>query len=320
MLIITVITLSLAALSRRNLRQALDEQLSTQALYAAESGINDVLAKLPTVSGNIANCDASKTSFSTPVSLDSSGIIRYTCVLVDKTPPQINTDITQNTVKSYPIKSANPVSELTINWKSTNTNSVNIGAPQCNAISLTCFSDSTSWSNNNNLGVLRIRLLPDNGTLSRTNLGNTIDIVAFPGTYNTNPSVFTASSTSTKKLMSGACDTKSCNVTINGLNTTLPGKYYIQLYSYYADVNVTITGKDSLNSNLSFIDAQATIDSTGAANDVLRRLRVSVPLPNVSSLPPYVLSVGDDICKRFTTNAKATTNSADANAAACNPF
>ena len=43
MIILSVVTIGMVLLSSREQRQALDKQLSTQAFYAAESGINDVL-------------------------------------------------------------------------------------------------------------------------------------------------------------------------------------------------------------------------------------------------------------------------------------
>ena len=42
-MIISLIVLGFSQVSRRNARQALDRQLSSQAYYAAESGINDVV-------------------------------------------------------------------------------------------------------------------------------------------------------------------------------------------------------------------------------------------------------------------------------------
>ena len=41
MIVVGLIVLGFAQISRRNQRQALDRQLSTQAFYAAETGVND---------------------------------------------------------------------------------------------------------------------------------------------------------------------------------------------------------------------------------------------------------------------------------------
>ena len=41
MIVISLIVLGFAQISRRNQRQSLDRQLSTQAFYAAETAVND---------------------------------------------------------------------------------------------------------------------------------------------------------------------------------------------------------------------------------------------------------------------------------------
>ncbi|HSX32249.1 MAG TPA: pilus assembly PilX N-terminal domain-containing protein, partial [Candidatus Saccharimonadales bacterium] len=41
MIVISLIVLGFAQIARRNQRQSLDRQLSTQAFYAAETGVND---------------------------------------------------------------------------------------------------------------------------------------------------------------------------------------------------------------------------------------------------------------------------------------
>jgi hypothetical protein len=52
---------------------------------------------------------------------------------------------------------------------------------------------------------------------------------------------------------------------------------------------------------IAFTGAQAIIDSTGQAGDVLRRLQVTVPLQASSrdQLADYVIQTTDSICKRF---------------------
>lgn len=305
-LIITVITLSLSSLSRRNLRQALDEQLSTQALYAAESGINDAIAKKDTITSDISSCSESAAVFTSPT-LDPSGSVRYTCVLMDKTPDKIIADVAQDYVKSYPLtaEGANKISSLIVTWKNVDSNSP-ASFQNCTG---DCFLNSNNWGDR--IGVLRLRLLPKNASLTRATLGDTIDIIAHPGTLNGSADATLDASISRQKLIYGNCNSAdgTCRMTISNLSTgvaTLPGEYFIQMSSFYKDVNVTVEARDASGSPISFTGAQLMIDSTGASSDVLRRLRVNVPISNVSSLPAYVLSSGENLCKRFTTNATET--------------
>ena len=48
MLVITLIVIGFTQVSNRNRRESLDRQLSTQAFYAAESGVNEALKVLRT--------------------------------------------------------------------------------------------------------------------------------------------------------------------------------------------------------------------------------------------------------------------------------
>src|SRR5258708_5693843 len=100
MLVLTLIVLSFAKVSRREERNALDRQLSTQAFYAAESGINDstVVIKSWIASGSsnlntdyMTTCTGFAAVAGLPVALDpaklsGSGAASYTCWFVDPSP------------------------------------------------------------------------------------------------------------------------------------------------------------------------------------------------------------------------------------------
>jgi hypothetical protein len=77
--------------------------------------------------------------------------------------------------------------------------------------------------------------------------------------------------------------------------------YYLRLSTLYrSNTHVVITGSDGTGA-IKFIGSQAKIDSTGKAQDVLRRILVSVDLTdaNDSFIPSGALASGDSICKRF---------------------
>lgn len=331
-LIITVITLSLASLTRRGLRQSLDEQLSAQAQYAAETGVNDAVEKLKANSQYTAS-DCSQTGGSDSNNLTNNVLnaeknIRYTCVTVNPLPTNLNTDVTPSGIKSYLIKdyNNNPIKSLTLNWGSTNTGaSVNVTTP-CTTTS-GCFAPSSSWGDR--LGVLRARLISTAAKNTSTN--KVLDIIAYPGAKESNVTdeILDGSSSPKSKLLFAKCSNGKCEVSINNLpNVSPPDDYYLQLYSYYKDINVTITGVTYANVDVVFKGAQASIDSTGASGDVLKRVRVTVPLgssstlSNYNNLPPFNLIVGDELCKRFYTNSSVTAEDTTGYPAGftCNPF
>ena len=120
MVITSLVVLSFAFLARQNQTRNLNSQLSTQAFYAAESGINVAASKLRQPGGlsDITKCsDTSQLSDSQQVGDDDT--VKFTCVLVDQAPTNL---------KYYPIStekstvvhvktSGNPTSML-VSWQS----------------------------------------------------------------------------------------------------------------------------------------------------------------------------------------------------------
>lgn len=92
MVILSLITIGFTRMMQREQRQALDRQLTRQALYAAESGINDVYeyirtADPMTLDVEKTECDVSMLPNGGVIS--DSGNVAYTCALYDKTPGEL---------------------------------------------------------------------------------------------------------------------------------------------------------------------------------------------------------------------------------------
>jgi len=311
-LIITIVTLSLSVFSRRELRQALDEQLSSQALYAAESGINDAISLIENglLNSNVKDCSESEQAKITSTRiLNSEANVRYTCILVNQSPTEINTDVTTSKSKLYSLDpgEGKSIASLTFSWKNTNASSPIID--NCSpTLTAGCFTQSGTWGDR--LGVLRVRLFPLPATDINSDTfdaSNAIDIVGYPG-GSTASLPFAVSAFDKTKLQYANCTNGICTTTISDLNV-LASKFYVQLSSLYKDINVTLTGSNaSGGGNTEFFGAQVKIDSTGAASDVFKRLEVSVPLGESSDLPFYSFGVGDKLCKRFETSNTGTVN------------
>lgn len=303
-IIITIITLSLSSLTRRELRQSLDEQLSSQALYAAESGVNDAVKAInnnPATGDEISDCNEGLAFTGGSNILGDN--IRYTCVLIDKSPESIVTDLTPYAVKTYLLDaSVGNIDTLTFTW--TNTDDSTVEFPDCDNAE-GCLIPSTQWGNR--LALLRLRLFaaPTTGGLKRFDFTNALDITAHPYVVNGG-----LEESGNNQVLEGSCFGTSCRVTIDVGNVN---SYYLQAYTYYRDAKLTITGTSSEpgSPDIQFIGAQAEIDATGAAADVVRRIRVNVPLGNFSSneLPVSGVTIGDKLCKRFITNTSGTSDS-----------
>jgi hypothetical protein len=98
-------------------------------------------------------------------------------------------------------------------------------------------------------------------------------------------------------ISGAACSTGKCTVTIRSMvPSTL---FYLRLSQLYRGSNVTITAR-STSGVARLKGAVAMVDSTGKAQDVLRRIVVAVPLQQASTgTPGSALNSGDSVCKRF---------------------
>lgn len=324
MALLTLIALGFASLAAREQRQALDQQLNTQAFYAAESGINEAINSNATVS----DCDGNAfTSFG-----DAS--VRNTCVVINNKLSTLEySSIDAEGAVTVPIHPDTNLNKLIINWQDKNGGSA-FGSATCEHY----MYDKTSWGGTT--GVLRVMLMPGVFNSGRSELINrTQSLFLYPSPLGCGGTTFTALQVNDPAnyqqqgvFVSGACDStvvnrKFCRSVIN-VNIANTETYYLRFRPLYNSVSVTIEGLDSSGNNVKFIGAQTEIDSTGKTTDVLRRLVVRVPsTENSSWSPKNAVETTNTFCKRLFVvpgiNAVTDVTGADGNGApafgVCNP-
>jgi len=304
MIVISLIVLGFAQVARREQRGSLDRQLSTQAFYAAESGVNDVKSLLSTVSPTAIQTKSTCQKSATPsiynslypnkYIIDSAHQVSYPCVLVSPFVSQlVDQNLTPGKDWVMPIApvtgtgTPSSISNLTVTW--TPPNGVSPSTNNCAITNPVATKRSCAY------GVMRLEIVPTD-TLDRNSL-NDNDMVTFfypvpngggTGTVAFNPGTSTAGADCTSGNV--------CSATIGGLTA---GSYYIRTQMVYAgSANITVTGRNT-SGPINFSGAQVQIDSTGKAQDVLRRIRVSYALNAGNDYPQNALQSTDSICKRF---------------------
>lgn len=305
MIVISLLVLGFAQVSRHEQRNSLDNQLSTQAYYAAESGVNDAASairqKLATNSPVPARkvCgDNSNYDFSTSSQLSSG--VSYSCVLIDPAPPTLNYSVgSDGAVIPLISGSGQPFRTVTISWTPI---AQPDGSFPANPLSgclasagkLPPVSGSGAWSCK--YPMLRTEIVPT-AILSRSSLLNNSKVNFFePVTSGAG----TASAAQGGKVIGARCVAgarPTCQVVMSGFSGA---QYYMRLGALYGSTNVTISATDAAGA-VGLEGAQADIDSTGSAQGVLRRVVVAVDLNDANStrLPSAALTSGDSICKRF---------------------
>jgi Tfp pilus assembly protein PilX len=324
---VTLVAVSFAFISRQNQTQSLNSQLSTQAFYAAESGVNQAIKKLKSANGlgDVTNCNNGLFD-GADSTLNSDGTVKYTCVLVNNQPVDLRYDsISTDGSTIVHVRTNSPVNDLMISWQDTSgdktsnldtfaDNSSNFYLPQKSFIKGISGGDSAYNARSAQFplhtGILRATIIPTSAANSAGNLiANSQNIFLYPrGSASTNGLGSVAALGAGGKdgvFGDGNCNVDSlpdfCNVKITGINST---DFYLRLKAVYKNVAVTIrafNGASPSASNVSgsvpLIGTQAVIDSTGKASDTVRRIQVRVPLQEGFIFPEYALESADTICK-----------------------
>lgn len=311
LVLISLITLGFAYLVRQNQRSALNRQLSTQAFYAAESGVNDAVKQISTI-GDVTNCSDTATRVGNP-QLDGTNV-EYTCVLVNTRPDTLVYDSisTDASTVAHITTGGTTITSLQIAWQDTgpaaNTNSfAPLGGgfkfPQKNRVCSdgSCVQGTLDFPDK--IGVLRTTVIPADGAVSYDNtVSNSRNFFMFPMASNTgSPSSGTVSMTGADGVFGdGECSStntpRTCVVNINNVGST---DLFLRLRAIYKPVAATITAYNG-STRVPISGAQAIVDSTGRAQDVTRRIQVRVPLSPAYLFPEFAIESANTLCKRMT--------------------
>lgn len=324
MIVMSLIVLGFAQISRRNQRESLDRQLSTQAFYAAESGVNDARELITTAAQNNqaipakTSCTDTASGFYSSLitgkNINAANNVSYSCVLVDPSPKSLEYSDIGTTGTIIPLESTGPnFSTIKVTWKS-KTNSATPAA-NCPAGVNNVFTSAANWTCG--YGVMRLDLVPVNGaTLNNGGLqDSTFTLFAVPRQSGTAVNTAYAGG---GRVINAACSNDQCEVTITGLSTNV---YYMKAISLYQNASLEVSGTDGTGSSISLTGAQIIIDATGKAQDVLRRIQVHLPINGYGSrnqLPDNAIESTDSLCKRFSAMENYFDNSSTA--AGTNPL
>jgi hypothetical protein len=303
MFLLTLIVLSMSKNARNEQRQSLDRQLSDQAFYNAESGINDTLDYLyknrndATVPDEYNSDCNFINSLGTKGDIDGvSGVNKYTCILYDKSPKTIILDdVGMADSKIIPIEPTGGMTSLVISWDDSGTqNNVSgcnfTGPPSTLPTSLPA----------NCIGGVRVDLIPQAGNRDALNEA-TLSAFLLPGANSAGPGASMTFPNSypdrqgaigVAKCNNSSTTERKCKITLNNI----PQKSTMRIKSLYRAVDINIEGLNG-PTPVEFNNAQIMIDSTGKANDVLRRIQVRVPAGPQFLQAEFGIHAKDSICK-----------------------
>lgn len=326
MIVLSLIVVGFAQIARREQRTTLDYQLSEQATYAAESGINDAKRAIyddaNVLPGNIynkangsQNKDDCRPVAGTPLASNTlSSSVSYSCLLIDQSLPELKYgNIRTDGSTVIPINAVIPgtdnprnLDRLVINWQ------ISGVAPSGPGSSYPSLPAAASWGATRT-GILRTDIL-NPGNFSRSAMTNSLfTTFMYPGsgtgstTYQPNSSSPAAQGELTLASCSGPFAASGglpampyqCRVVIDLPNNS--PNYYLRLRSIYNASQVEIVGI-GVGGSVELKGAQVEIDSTGRAADVLKRVKVRSKAPDNTTqklFPEYALDISGGICKQL---------------------
>lgn len=317
--VLALIVLGFAALMRREQRQALDQQLSAQARYAAESAINEKIALFRSNPGAFTSnttCSDQGNTFNAANTQE----IQTTCVKVSTAPGPIEFDeVTPSDSTIVWLDPGMPpapaLDRVVVTWQNTRG-----GADG------TCWNSGyTTWPTNiagDQMGLIRFdltRVGPEGGTFTRDSLkDNQFGGVMAPQSTAPTASMPWTVNVADQPRVFGACDTNPATPagvagSYNGYAIIdLPNgndRYVLRLRSLYRTNLVKVVGFDTSGQVVEFQGAQISIEATARVGDVVQRVQVRVPTgsPPANVLPDEALhTAGTGICKLLETEPGST--------------
>ena len=296
MVLVSLVALGLTTLMQREQRQALDRQLSAQAFYAAETGVNDYINAVKNIPSLVSAeekevCDVSTGWNNGVVRSDQPEDVRYTCLIYDQTPGNLifKDKITTTTSEIFPIEEEGgaAINFVTLEWN---------GSQESQTINDSC--NFPSSYNSTDIPVLRLDLIEVPDSFTRDDLQNkTASFYFIPHTSGACGATDSVSFDS--GLISDGGQVKhtrcatvsSCSITVNGLTGA---RYYARVKSIYNNVGTLNVVSAS---DFEFRNAQTIVDVTGKATDVLRRIEVRLSQRPRYDLPEAVFQSDKGFCK-----------------------
>lgn len=328
-IILTVLTLGFLRLALNEQRIATDDDLTSRAFFASESGLEDVKRALDAYTKgdisladlNAESCD-SVSGFNPELSPDADYDIEYVCQLIDLTPSDLEFYLDgANQTFQFPINpvdaDGNPVpsfpTELHVNWHLNADQSADgdgvVGPGQIEGVPVGAYlnlTDVTTWNSQRHPAMLRISIISFPTSAATFTRGDIEQYTVFASPVDGNvarPANNVNAGTNAGTIRPADCDSANpeyyCNVEFGNFSNNR--QYYLRITSLYrpTHVQVTMSNGSGPNNARYFDKVQAVADVTGSSGGVLRRVEARIDLSRPTLMPDAAITSLDDICKDF---------------------
>lgn len=344
MIVLSLIAVGFAFLVRNDQRQTLDKSLSNQAIYAAETAINRKAKALK--DGTETTTLRDDCSGTVGEVFTGFPEVQITCLNWDAEPEVLSIDNIDESPKSVVIKpSAGDVQYFAVRWKpKTSCDSATTwgqfldtldGANPCPYLKVTLSEADQVYSGRGT--VIYSRAQSDASAVPTNSAFNTFSYAQENGgTYSPDTAADDfggqIAGSPSGEIDNSFCNGGYCLIRIKVPNggtwtnsdiglvsfSAIGGQVDIEVSAYTSALNLATETTNffpnattppvlwDAPSRVKLVGAQAVIDATAKANDVIKRVRVSVPIGSDTWVPGFAINA-NTICKNYQVNANGNT-------------
>lgn len=309
-MLLLILTTAYIRLMVNEQRQATDNDLSSRAFYAAETGVNDAIIKIKQAleAGDLSSISTNTCGDEKELSADAD--ISYTCQFISLNTNKIKGSLEQDQTLVLDLTDVAAVEKIEVQWHEPDRDAEG-DAPFSGAVtSLNAGQNLSNWTSDIP-AIMRLQAITfGNTNITRANIINKISFgyptISGSGVFGGDLDINEKKGPATGSVCANnrPRDKFACKITFTDLGTK-PNKF-LRLQAINNGAEYELSLKNKFGTTIAIPNQVATIDVTGkAGSDVFRRVRVTVPIntnggpSNSALLPDQVLVVNQDICKDF---------------------
>lgn len=303
MLVLSMILFGFAKIVRREQQQVLDRTLNNRAFYAAESGINVVVSKME--SGGITdktNCDAGSGITAADLQIDpnTANKTMVSCLTVDTAPTElVYSAVPANTALVVPFTASSVVSQISFEWENPAVGSAAV---------YPCAGFTTPPAAGWNCGaaMLRVDIVPITNAKNRQAwIDSMFSVFMYPASGGGGTVNYVSGNAGKGVTAAANCAINAtapdCRLLVQGLSALNAQQYSLRIMGLYQPAALVVRPTDNAGASMELSGAQVVIDSTGRAQDVVKRIRVRKAI-NSYIVPNFTVQTANSFCKRMVVN------------------
>ena len=314
--LLIIITTAFIRLMVSEQRQATDNDLSSRAFFAAESGVDDAIALLrdniKAHSGtlDVSALDLDECGSGPEFNLNTDSDISYTCRFISLDVTSLSGRLERGEIVNFDLVGVPDAVSARLKWHIPNEDQEGVNASRAVFNGQTwpgigANRPASEWTTDNVPALMRLQTInyPSVG-LNSASINNNISF-AYPdnsGSPNGSGDVASTSKRVTAcTLLASTSSNYACQFTFLDIDgPTNNQNKFLRLQALNNKTSYELQLLDGAN-NPVVVPNQAVIDVTGKAGNVFRRIRVTVPVNagNADDIADHALLVDERICKNF---------------------